>query len=195
MFVFRFASSCGFCGGGGVVVLLAWLALLALLAFLRFETSTDGSSHSSPPWPITSGTALANDTERPRWRVPFFSPPGPGLFAAELFRISLAPGHRCARAMSMRGLLEFAAEAAAALSVEGFRKSLTSESICCLLAFGSRGVVFGEDLGPPFAALGHHSRRRLVCSFPRVHHDECRMLERVLWSKAFGLAQRGSDGW
>jgi hypothetical protein len=143
MFVFRFASSCGFCGGGGVVVLLAWLALLALLAFLRFETSTDGSSHSSPPWPITSGTALANDTERPRWRVPFFSPPGPGLFAAELFRISLAPGHRCARAMSMRGLLEFAAEAAAALSVEGFRKSLTSESICCLLAFGS--ACLGES--------------------------------------------------
>jgi hypothetical protein len=126
-----------------------------VVAFLRRETSAAGSSHSSPPWPMTSGTARTKLTLRPFLRVPVRSPPGPGLFppAAALLRMSWAAGHRWARAMSMRGRLaaaaaeaEAEAEAAAARSVDGLRKALTSSSSCALEGLGSAGLAGASSL-------------------------------------------------
>jgi hypothetical protein len=109
MLVLRFASSCGFWG-------MRALELAPLLAFLRRDTSAAGSSHSSPPCPIMSGTARTKLTLSPFLRVPVLKPPGPGLLppAAALLMMSCAPGHRWARATSMRGRFAVARKAAAA---------------------------------------------------------------------------------
>lgn len=97
-----------------------------MTAAFFLPTSDGGSGASSPPSPITSGAVLANPTLNPSLllglRYPLHAGVG-GDAAAGLSvkvaarRTSCAPGHRCAIAISIFGLL---------FSVEGFRKSTTS---------------------------------------------------------------------
>jgi hypothetical protein len=122
----RFVSSCGACD-------CSLSTSDTLFDFFLLDTSSEASSHSSPPVPMTSGTVRTKLTLRPFLRVVVFKPPGPGLFAAAaaLFRISCAPGHRWALATSMRGRLPKAVAASFccwARSVEGLRKALMSSS-------------------------------------------------------------------
>jgi hypothetical protein len=105
--------------------------------FLRFETSAAGSSYSSPPKPMMSGTCLTKLTLSPFLR-PVLSPPGPGDLPAlpRVVNISLLLGHRCAAPVSSRGGLTKAAAACCALSVDGFRNAFRSASSSLLLLVG-----------------------------------------------------------
>jgi hypothetical protein len=115
-------------------------------AVFLLDISIGASSDSSPPIPIISGAVLTNDTESPFARFGFaFSLPlnelcrpavaNPALGLLAEFSKSFAEGHRCAAAISMRGLGVWCAWV---FCTDGLRKSSTSAWTCSFWASFAR---------------------------------------------------------